>query len=76
MGTAVYTITKSDGGWLVKHDAKAIGPYATKEIALQTAFAAARRAARAGHALSISAPESEPEPNVLTEAGPITLERS
>ena len=48
----------------------------TKEIALQSSFAAARRAARDGHAITISAPESEPDPSEFAEVGPITLERS
>jgi|SoiMethySBSTD1v2_1073268.scaffolds.fasta_scaffold1095468_2 hypothetical protein len=77
MGSAVYRIKALEsGGWGVEHDGKTIGPYPTKEIALQSSFAAARRAARDGHAITISAPESEPDPSEFAEVGPITLERS
>jgi hypothetical protein len=75
MGNSVYGIKALKGGWVVEHDGKTLGPYATKDIALETTFAAARRAARAGHAIAISAPESEPAP-AFAEPGPITLDLS
>jgi hypothetical protein len=76
MGTAVYQIKKVDGGWEVENDGKTVGPYPTKCIALETSFAAAHRAAHAGHGIAISAPESEPARSKFAETAPITLERS
>ena len=76
MGNAVYRVKLLKSGWVVEHDGKTLGPYATKDIALETSFAAAKRAARGGHAIAISAPESEPASNQLSEIGPITLEQS
>ena len=76
MDNAVYRVKPLKSGWVVEHDGKTLGPYATKDIALETSFAAARRAARAGHAIAISAPESEPASSHFSEIAPITLERS
>ena len=76
MGNVVYRVKPLKSGWVVEHDGKTLGPYRTKDIALETSFAAARRAARAGHAITISAPESDPASSPLSEIAPITLERS
>jgi hypothetical protein len=76
MGNAVYRIKPLEGGWGVEHDEKTSGPYATRQAALEASFAAASRAAREGHAIVISAPESEPEPCEPAATGPITLELS
>jgi hypothetical protein len=76
MGTAVYRVKLLKSGWVVEHNGKTLGPYKTKDVALETSFAAAKRAARDGHVITISAPESEPASKRFSEIAPITLERS
>jgi Uncharacterized protein conserved in bacteria (DUF2188) len=59
MGLAAYDVVGRDGAWHVEHDGVSRNTYATKEAAFEAAVAAASLALRQGHAVRVTAPESE-----------------
>jgi hypothetical protein len=59
MGLAAYDIVGRGGEWHVEHDGLAQNTYQTKEAAFEAAIAAASLAMRQGHAIRLTAPESE-----------------
>jgi hypothetical protein len=59
MGLASYEIVGHKGEWRVHHDDSSQNLYQTKEAAFEAAVAAASLALRQGHAIRLTAPESE-----------------
>ena len=70
MGLAQYSIVAVGKQWSVLHDGNVHGDYATKELAFESAAAAASLAIRQGHEVHLSVPGREEGEAALIEAEP------
>ena len=59
MGLAQYAVVAAGDRWGVLHDGKMEGDFSTKELAFESAVAAASLAIRQGHETHVSVPGRE-----------------
>ena len=67
MGLAQYAIVPVRDQWGVLHDGNVNGEYATKELAFESAIAAASLAIRMGHEVHVSVPARHEGEAALTQ---------